>query len=177
MADTITIELDSEAVQSALERMLDALGEDGLRAPLAEIGEALVESTKQRFVDSQGPDGMPWEANAESTLLGVMRKSLKKGEALITKRGNTRAKAVKALARKRPLVDTGNLATQIRYQLGRGSVSVGTNRSYSGGKADASVHQYGTKDGRIPARPFLGLSASDEATVLEIIRAHVDGAL
>ncbi|MDR3213516.1 MAG: phage virion morphogenesis protein [Azoarcus sp.] len=63
---------------------------------------------------------------------------------------------------------------------GGAGVVIGTHRSY--GTADAGVHQFGThRAGRnhnvtIPARPFLGLSATDEATVLSIIQDALDEA-
>ncbi|MDR1349238.1 MAG: phage virion morphogenesis protein [Zoogloeaceae bacterium] len=61
------------------------------------------------------------------------------------------------------------LRRSIRYQItdGGASVEVGTNRTFNEGKGvGAEVHQFGSRDGRIPARPFLGLSAADKTTVL-----------
>jgi len=36
------------------------------------------------------------------------------------------------------------------------------------------VHQFGSRDGRIPARPFLGLSSQDEAEVIGILESYID---
>lgn len=57
MTDRITVELDIAPVIARLDQLLRTLGPGGLQAPLAEIGEDLVESTKQRFATSTGPDG------------------------------------------------------------------------------------------------------------------------
>jgi phage gpG-like protein len=37
----------------------------------------------------------------------------------------------------------------------------------------AEVHQFGTRDGRIPARPFLGLSNSDKTTLLDSLASFL----
>ena len=71
----------------------------------------------------------------------------------------------------KPLVDTGMLADTIRYQLtpGGNGVEIGTNRFAGEWEGGAAVHQFGSRDGNIPARPFLGLSADDEREVLDIL--------
>ncbi len=138
---------------------LNALQErlSNLRPVLKVIGEELTESTKHRFETSTTPDGQRWEENAESTLLGHMRAKTK--GSLLTKRGNTKASAIKALAKKRPLIgETKQLSTKISYRLdGDTTLLVGSPLIY------AATHQFGR--GNIPARPFLGLSPADENTI------------
>jgi len=50
---------------------------------------------------------------------------------------------------------------------------IGTNRFADEWDGGAAVHQFGSKDGRIPARPFLGLSNSDERMVLDILNGFI----
>jgi phage gpG-like protein len=90
-------------------------------------------------------------------------------------------------ASRKPLVASGGLSQSIRYQVtdGGASVEVGTNIPY------AATHQFGAtirpkskkalaipqpdgsvrlvKKVTIPARPFLGFSEGDKATVLGIL--------
>lgn len=84
-------------------------------------------------------------------------KSKTKGS-LLTKRGNTKASAIKALAKKRPLIgETKQLSTKINYRLDGQALLVGSPLIY------ASTHQFGR--GNIPARPFLGISKADENVI------------
>ena len=169
----IRIEIDDREVRQALEALARRLGPGGMKPAMAEIGEALSETTKQRFVASTAPDGARWAANAESTLLALMRRKSRGG--LTKKRGGTKAKAIGALAGKKPLIASGELAHTIRYQLIPGGVAIGTNRFANLFDGGAAVHQFGSRNGRIPARPFLGLSAADKRSVLEIVEEHLAG--
>jgi phage gpG-like protein len=170
----IRVDIDNAAVTAALTRLHEKLGDEGMRPVHAAIGEALTESTKQRFVTSTGPDGTRWAQNAESVLLAAMRRASRGG--LTAKRGgHTKAKALKALANKRPLVDSGELADTIHYQAIPGGVVVGTNRLANLFDEGAAVLHFGSKDGSIPARPFLGLSNEDERTILDIVEGFITG--
>ena len=171
----ITLDIDDKEVVSALSRLRDKVGETGLQPALAAIGERLTETTKQRFASSTAPDGSRWAPNAESTLLALMRGKSKGG--LRTKGGSTKASPLRAALNKRPLVATKQLARTIRHQLIPGGVAVGTDRFAAADKFDggAAVHQFGSKNGRIPARPFLGLSDGDRTAVLAILTRHLAG--
>ena len=133
----ITIDIDDREVIAALKRFSERAGESGLKPVLALIGERLAETTKQRFVSSTGPDGKRWAANKPATL--------------VRKEGA------------RPLVDSGQLAHTIRWQFIPGGVAVGTDRFAALFAGGAAVHQFGSRDGRIKPRPFLGLSADDRS--------------
>ena len=70
-----------------------------------------------------------------------------------------------------PLVDTENLMGSITSAYTNDEAIVGTNEPY------AAIHQFGGKAGRgrkvdIPARPFLALTAQDEADILEDIQDY-----
>lgn len=171
MSDFISIAYDGAAIIDALTRLHAGLGPDGMRAPLEEIGEDLAESTRQRFVSSTAPDGSRWAPNAQATYLGGLGKGDSRKDGRINARG-----AAKAM-NKRPLVDTGFLAEQIIYQLlpnGSG-VAIGTNRFAGEWDGGANVHQFGSRDGHIPARPFLGLSSEDEQRVEGILETYLLG--
>ena len=150
-------------VVGSVQHYLRTLG-DYLRTPddmLAEVGEVLVSSTKQRFGTQTGPDGKRWAPNRPATIASYLRR-----------RGGTSKKI---------LTDSGILGDSIRYKLtggftlgllrlggGRG-VSVGTNLVYGamqqfGGTKARYPHLWGD----IPARPFLGRSAQDEARIRAI---------
>lgn len=149
----ITIELEDTAVIAALERLAARASEAGLRPALQAIGEALAQTTKVRFDKGIAPDGRAWRKNTPATLRAKLRAG--RGE--------------------RPLVATGQLAHTIRYQLVRGGVAVGTDRFGALFRAGAAVHQMGDRRGRIPARPFLGLSNADRPVILAIIARHLAG--
>ncbi|MDT3668999.1 MAG: phage virion morphogenesis protein [Aromatoleum sp.] len=175
MSDRITIEFDSAPVQAALNRLLDALGPAGMAPAMKEVGEVLMESTKQRFATSTAPDGTRWAPNAQATFESYLNRDGKN----FRQDGRLGAKGAARAMNKKPLVDTGILADTIAWQLvdGGAGVEVGTNRFAGEWDGGAAVHQFGNRKGTIPARPFLGLSEADEVEVLEIIERHLLGAL
>lgn len=130
-----------------------------------EIGRELVTSTRQRFEQEEGPDGSPWPKSARALVQG----------------GQT-------------LRDTGMLYRSITHRAEPQTVRVGTNLIY------AAIHQFGgtiraktakglrfrpaggngfvsVKSVRIPARPYLGLSAADGREVEAIAGDFMGGAL
>ena len=110
-----------------------------------EIGSMLVASVLRRFETETAPSDKPWKPS---------RRAREKG-------GQT-------------LTDTGRLRDSITHRHGSDFVEVGTNVIYS------AIHQFGGRAGRghaatIPARPFIGLDAGDEAEIVEIITDHLRG--
>ncbi len=132
-----------------------------------ELGEFLTESTKQRFQTSTAPDGTQWEPNAPATYLAYLGKFSgsygKSGK--LSKAGASRA------AGKKPLIgETGRLSREISYQADAKGVEIGSGLIYS------AIHQFGGTAGRgvqIPARPYLGLSPSDEEAITEIAGSYL----
>lgn len=166
MTDPITVRLDSAPVLARLAEIARRV--DDLSPAMRGIGELMVESTKERFNSSTGPDGQRWKANALGTVLARLAKikgAYSKRDGRLTKKGAT------AVTSKKPLVDTGMLQDTIRYQLtpGGNGVEIGTNRFAGEWEGGAAVHQFGNRKGTIPARPFLGLSAGDEREVLAVL--------
>jgi phage virion morphogenesis protein len=140
----ITVEIDTTRFQAMLDRLADECAE-GFPDAMKEIGEDLVYSTRQRFLDGTAPDGSRWAALSPVTL------------ALRARRGRGGAK---------PLIDTGTLRQSVGYDPLPDGLVLFANRRF-GKTASAAVHQFGTDSagrGRktaIPARPFLGLSDAD----------------
>ena len=172
MTDRITLELDVGPVIARLDELMRQLGPGGLETPLREIGEDLVESIKQRFETSTAPDGSRWAPNSMATIMGMLEGSSGnfRKDGRLSKRGATR------VASKKPLVDTGVLQDTIRYQVEGDSLFVGTNRLL-GEKNPVSpaVHQFGSKDGTIPARPFLGADEEDVQRMLDVLERFLAG--
>ena len=148
---------------------------DDLSPAMRAIGEVLSESTKARFQSSTGPGGEKWKPNTIATVLdriGQIKGAYRKD-------GRLSKKGASAFVGKKPLVDTGILADTINYQLidGGKGVEIGTNRFAGEWTGGAAVHQFGSKDGKIPARPFLGISGTDRAEVLDILDRFLRSAI
>lgn len=132
---------------------------------MQDLGEYLVDSTKRRFASGTAPDGSPWAPNSLTTL---------------ARYGGLYKNAKKAQAGKRPLIgETRRLSTEILALATASSVTVGSPLVYAGvqqfGAAKASL---GPRSpwGDVPARPYLGLSATDRGNVLAIVREYLAGA-
>ena len=150
----IDILVDNQAILAHLQALISHSTQ--LRPAMKQIGEVLTESTKQRFVSTTGPDGERWVLNS---VLSTLIDDKKVGD--------------------RPLTNHGILGDTIDYQmLGADGVMIGSPMEY------AAMQQFGgTKAefpflwGDIPARPFLGVSSSDETEILTILRDYLESAI
>jgi phage virion morphogenesis protein len=154
----IRIDVRSEEASRLLDEMQRRTGD--LNPVLKGIGDILVSSTQQRFVDQKGPDGNPWAALSPVTLA--------------RRRGGGIGANI--------LRDTGRLASSVNYKVSGGSIDLGTNVIYAG------THQYGARKGAygktkrnspipwgdIPARPMFGYSDQDQQDVLELIERYLN---
>lgn len=168
----ITIEIDYAPVRALLERLAAKAGDPG--PMLAEIGEALVETTKQRFDTSTGPDGSSWDANSPQTVLSWM--GTKSGA--IGRHGGLTEKGARYAGARKPLVATGALRDSFRYRIEGNTLLVGTDWHAVDIKSGAAIHQFGGQAGRggkvtIPARPFLGISSEDRALIERIVLSYL----
>ena len=145
-------------IQQAMHNLTLTLSPNRMQKVYQRIGEHLTATTKQRFHDSVDPDGNKWEANAKSTITATLRK--------------------KRDSDKKPLIDSGQLRDSIRYQVFNDGVVIGTNRDFgeNGKQVSAAVHQFGSKNGNIPARPFLGISHEDKRHILSDVMTHLASA-
>lgn len=170
----ITVKIDDRAVREALTRLTRAGGD--LRTAFADIGEYLDLATRARFDAQRGPDGVPWEPLSDATLRRTMLGGVKRGKgqqrrALTKRGGGTKAGAIRKLAGKEILVESGDLRDTLRYRASARSLEFGTDRKYG------ATHQFGDPDRHIPARPFLGINDADRAEILAILQRHLEDAL
>lgn len=143
----VTITVDDADLQATLNRLAD-FGGAPLQAALGDVGEHVLNTTRDRAARQQAPDGTPWVPLSPKY---AKRKEKKRPGAPILK------------------FDLHLLGDRLSYQLGDGHVDIGTSALYG------ATHQFGR--GAIPARPFLGLSAEDERDVLEILGEHLELAI
>ncbi len=159
----INLTVDNKAITQALKALAE---KDGglMRASLKNIGEVVVRQTQARFIAQKAPDGQPW------TKLNPDYATGKRGPGILR--------------------ESGQLMGSIVWQLsGDDTLKVGTNKIYGaihqlGGKivprtANALVFRLGgklifAKSVTIPARPYLGLSASDVEAILDVIADHAE---
>lgn len=160
----IRIEFNVRPVLNRLARAKAAL--DDLSPVFEDIAEYEGKATRDRFPAGVGPDGRRWRAKSPTTLAGYLR------------RGDG--------ARPHPLIGpSGRLGREIRQVATRDYAEIGSNL------IQAAVMQFGAKRGAfgtskagrplpwgdIPARPFLGISADDERTILQIVDNHLGEAI
>lgn len=165
MADEFAFSLDNVAISERIAQL--AAEFDHMAPAMSAIGEALTESTKRRFDTSTAPDGSRWAPNAQATI----EASVGKVKGAYRKDGKLSKKGITAAMSKRPLVDSGLTQDSFVWQLTEGGngVEVGTNRFAGEWEGGAAVFHYGRRDGSMPAREIVGLSAADEVEVLDIL--------
>lgn len=168
----IEISVDDGEVLAALDRLAKRAGD--LSPALRQIGEDMVASTRQRFASGTAPDGARWAPNSPVTLLRYLG-SADWPKGLFGKRdGKLTSKGVGMALGKKPLVDSGTLASTINYRIADSGrvLLVGSPQKY------AAVQQFGARRGSlgkgapwgdIPARPFLGISEDDRRNILEVV--------
>jgi hypothetical protein len=152
---------------------LIATGEDPSGYMMA-IGEVLLEFTKERFVLSSDPYGIPWVENSDTTLRSKLHSNRKN----FTKKGAVSALGAKVLAGKKPLIgDTKDLSTQFSYTvIGNDLVTLtslmpyAAMQNYGGTKAEFP-HLWGD----IPARQIFpdearGLPDELQGGILDVLR-------
>ncbi|MEW6416167.1 MAG: phage virion morphogenesis protein [Pseudomonadota bacterium] len=172
----IQIDVDDREVLDVLAKLARRAGD--LSPALRQIGEDLADSTQRRFATGTAPDGSRWAPNSPTTLLRYLA-SKDRPKGVFGKRdGKLTARGIGVALGKKPLVDSGNLASTINYQVvdGGRTLLVGSPQKY------AAVQQFGAKKGSlgkrapwgdIPARPFLGISADDRRSILDVLQAYL----
>lgn len=129
--------------REALQR-LTAFGDAGLELALADMGEYLMRSIRERAAREVDPQGVPW------TPLSPRYK---------------RFKDAKRPGKKKLTFDNHMLFDQFSYQVQSRQLLVGTAAKYG------ATHQFGR--GKIPARPYLGISTEDETELVAILGDHL----
>lgn len=132
----------------------------------ADIGEYMVEATRSRFRTGTAPDGTKWPAKSATTTERYKRM----GYGSLTQ----------------PLIGPGRaLSRQIQRIVAPDHVVIGSSLIYSGVMQDgAAKGAFGSDSkgnpipwGRIPARTWLGISATDTASIVDIVDEHLGRAL
>ena len=175
--------------EGASARLQDMLSRMDQRRPLfAAIGEVLLRSTSENFRNQRGPDGMPWTPLRPQT---VRQRQRRKQLPLTILRSNTRGKAGSPLAgsvNSQATEDELRIGTPVVYgaihQFG-GTIDrpARAARIYRDRDADAMPgRRFVRKEKarhvsevtipahriRIPARPYIGISAGDQMQILEL---------
>lgn len=122
------------------------LTDDELALIAYEIGALIEDQTKLRIADEKtAPDGSPWPAWSEA-----YAETRKPHHSLLVDQGNP-----------------GLLESITNYTTGMQAV-VGTNLVYG------RVHQFGSEEGALPARQYLGLSADNRTAIEELVAGRVE---
>lgn len=156
-------EFNIDAIASRLTRAEGALTD--MTPLMQDIGEFMIESTKENFRDSTSPDGIKWAAKSQATLDAYAAR----GDRVSTK----------------PLIGpTGVLSSTIFSEASATSVAWGSSQiqaavmQLGAGKGAFGTASNGSKIpwGNIPARPYLGIGSEDEAGIIAIAEEYIAGA-
>jgi phage gpG-like protein len=153
MAELVRIQVDSRAVDAALLRMIEALAEP---VPLLRrMGAVMERNIELRFETKTDPDGVPWQALADSTLESYKRRYDGAIPGSLLER-------------------TREMRNSLASVVFGGALEVGFGVAYAG------WHVTGTKDGKLPRRdPLLGdwrtgrLGQQDEADLVAEIEDYL----
>lgn len=164
---------------------LGRLAKDDRKAVLEAIGAYLVTSTQQRFEAETDPDGRPWKKLARRTALDRIKRGRSGHSNILRDSGHlSNSISYRALskrvavgssveyaaihqfggtierpARRQPIYQRYNAKTDTLDQR-----FVRKGRSNFARDVDVKAHKI-----KIPARPYLGISAADRAEILAII--------
>lgn len=163
-----------------------------IAASLPAVAEALREAADRCFETQADPWGTPWAPLSDSTLEARARKAagptrvrrtfigpVRRGERVTRDRAWTRRRSERAAAAVfggKILIVTSVLRGSLHGEVIAGPNGEGVARCVAGGPAAAyaGVHQWGNKDGTIPARPFLALRGDPNAPTVELPQAVHD---
>jgi len=144
----IEMELTGDDIVRVLQQLRDN-GQD-LKPALKDIGEKLINSTKDRFTAEKAPDGSDWEKLSDITIANKGHANKLAGE-------------------------SGQLASRFSYQANDHELVLSNLQPYAtmqhfGGKKSDFPHLWGD----IPARPFMGVSSGDREEIFKILSDFLD---
>lgn len=136
----VEVIINDEEIAAMFARISDVLTD--LSEPMGKIAEAWLASTQDRVSDGIQPDGKPFTPRSPTTIETYRRKNWPFGL---------------------PLNRSGEMRKQLHVDSGPDFAEIGSDA------VQAAVMQFGSKNGDIPARPFLGVSDKDRDHVIETI--------
>lgn len=153
-----SIRVDTSQARQMIDELQNRMGD--ITEMREGIGILLVASTQQRFIDEAAPNGDPWLPLSPVTL---KRRRL----------GGAGAKILR---------DTSRMASGIQYRVSQGETAIYSPEIYAG------THQYGARKGQygktrrgtpipwgdVPQRAFLGVNATDQADIEELLQRYID---
>lgn len=186
MAGTrIRIAVDDASIRAALKGLVAKVAD--LRPAMEEIGSSLTTSTSLRFERQQDPQGRPWKPLAKSTL-----RRKKDGAALILHESGRLKQSVTHRATTTEVEIGTNLVYAAAHQLGaaieRHAYAAQVRLRKVKGEGGRTLWRFASRRHRkvevrravigdhvikLPARPFLGVSAGDQQAVLVILKRHL----
>jgi len=158
------VEFNNAEALAALQRAQTLLAD--MTPVYAEIGEYMIQATRDRFVRGEAPDGTRWPGKTEATLARYRRM----GYGALTQ----------------PLIGPGRrLSREIHKTVSKHGVVIGSALIYARVMQEGAAEgAFGTNAigrpipwGRIPARTWLGVSQADEKAIVEIVEEHIGAAL
>ncbi len=139
MSEMITIAVTgADQIDQAISELLHKA--QNLERPMNAIGNYLTNIMEESFDSETSPDGEAWHPLAESTKI----QKLRRGESKILQ------------SRDR------NMRESTGYSADSDSVIVGVNAYSKDRYPYPIVHQFGTEDGKVPARPFMPITHDGE---------------
>ncbi len=145
--DSIRVSYDDSAITQALKK-LQALG-GNMQPAMLEISEFLHYRTREHFDETEAPDGTPWATLTPKTLARKQKQGVPVADPLHGESLHLRDMIFPFASNDEAGVSTG-----------------------PGTEQYAATHQFGDEKRNIAARPYLGLSAADEAEILEIVEGY-----
>ena len=163
------ITVDDKEVKEFLQRAAEKCGGDLLPA-MKIIGQIVRDSCRENFRVGGRPQ--KWTPLADSTLLRLIGGK----KASRTKSGRTKVGAVRKLADKKTLIDSGRLFRSITYVAGKDIVDIGTGIKSGTDVEYAALHQFGGENAqgaKVPARPYLVVQDEDLEQIKEVLGDYI----
>lgn len=131
------------------------------RRALTAIGGAMVTRTQERFEAERGPDGRPWKPLALATTRRIVSRGGRGKGRRGVRRGAQNILRVSSRLYNSITYEVPTTADRVRW---------GTNVKYAPLQQLGGTAQMQNRGARkVPARPFLGINASDKAEILAIL--------
>lgn len=173
----IALEINDAQIRAALLSLEAALTD--MRQPMDEIGQTMVLSTKTRMQAGLSPDGTPFAPRSAVTLARYAAEGKKYGPKPLWLTGTMRQNV--AHTAQSDSVSWGSNAIQaavMHFGAEQGEFGAAVGRTKPSEKRAKSQDYFSPLPwGRIPGRPFIGISESDGSAITEIIGEWIERAV